>query len=45
MAKFEGFTLRQMLKNKKALKKFRVEKAVIGNIKKRKNKGYSCPAK
>lgn len=44
MAKFEGFTLRQMLKNKKALKKFRVEKAVVGKSKKRR-KDYYCPSK
>ena len=41
MAKFEGFTLRQLAKVKK-LKKFKKDRA---EYPKKKNKGYNCPAK
>lgn len=38
----EGFKLGQMLNNKKVLKKFRKDKA---EYKKKKDRGYGCPAK
>lgn len=41
MAKFEGFTIKQMAKVKK-LKKFKKDKA---EYPKKKDRGYYCPAK
>lgn len=38
----KGFTLEQLVRNKKVLKKFRKDRA---EHKEKKNKGYSCPAK
>lgn len=40
-----GFTLGQMVKNKKVLKKFRKDRADVSGSKKSKKKGYFCPAK
>lgn len=43
MAKFEGFTLRQLAKVKK-LKKFKKDRADVSGNKKKK-KGFYCPSK
>ena len=37
-----GFRVREVVKNKKALKKFRKDRA---EYPKKKDKGYNCPAK
>ena len=39
-----GFRVREVAKNKKALKKFKMDKVKQGNSKKR-DKGYCCPSK
>lgn len=45
MPKFNGgFRVSETIKNKKALKKFKMDKVKQGNSKKR-NKGYYCPSK
>lgn len=41
----KGFTIDQMLKNKKVVKKFRKDRADVSGNKNKQKKGYFCPAK
>lgn len=41
----KGFTLEQLVKNKKVLKKFRKDRADVSGNKNNKKKGFSCPSK
>lgn len=41
----KGFTLEQLVKNKKVLKKFRKDRADVSNGKNKAKKGYFCPSK
>lgn len=44
MAKFEGFTLRQLAKVKK-IKKFKKDRADVSGNKNKKKNGFYCPSK
>lgn len=41
----KGFTIEQMLQNKRIIKKFRKDRADVSGDKNKKKKGYFCPSK